>query len=159
MKSGFSLSIDTQATELAVIMVKYLEALSFEVTDRPRQRPRSGISQKCYCSSAQEFILGSSVGQDRLTLVPDPPLITARIRTESDQLWTCDGTSRSCHFTVHWHRGSFFLYPGVNLITILQAQNVPQKWAEISNALLTALEHNPLLRHNFSSQRCNHIVK
>ena len=70
MKSGFSLSIDTQATELAVIMVKYLEALSFEATDRPRQIPRSGISQKCCCSSAQEFILGSSVGQRPLNSCP-----------------------------------------------------------------------------------------
>ena len=125
MKSGFSLSIDTQATELSVIMVKYLEALSFEVTDRPRQRPRSGISQKCCCPFAQEFILGSSVGQDRLTLVPDPPLITARVRTKSDQLWTCDGTSRSCHFTVHWHRGSFFQLPRSQFEIVLLAQNVP----------------------------------
>ena len=50
----------------------YPEALSFEVTDRPRQRLRSGISQKRCCSSAQEFILGSSVGQRPLNSCPWP---------------------------------------------------------------------------------------
>ena len=70
LKSVFYLSMNTQATEPAVVMVKYSEALSFEATDRPRQRPRSGISQKCCCSSAQEFILGSSVGQRPLNSCP-----------------------------------------------------------------------------------------